>query len=550
MSNDSSLYGDTEVLDDPEWEIRRGEAVREKSKRLDESRKSLRHFAVHVQRDYEDVHHTRILCSELQDWAFGDVPRLMLWAPPQTSKSQHSSRLLPAFILGVNPNARILIVSYGADLAESFGQDIQSFIESSEYQSLFPNTKLASGSDKERRTKSKFDIVGFRGGVECVGRGGSITGKGFDYIILDDTIKDMAEAESPTYRETTYNFYRGTLRTRRKSHRTRILMLNTRWHRDDLNGRVLADAKANPKADQWKVVNLKMALSDYAPEEQAANAWKYAPGQEPGKEVLWPERFPFDDVETTRASNGSYVYSAQYAGDPTSREGNAVKRHWFEDGSATKYCMFFDPADIVAVTLRYDVAFSDSPDSDWTWGSLKAKKKDGSLLTLWQHFGHWSNQNRRTSIATFGEQCDAMMKGMFPNLKWTLGLEAGIGPGVDVVAEDIKHLCSVGLPAKAIPVSNVAKAVRANSWLTSCENKLTKLYAGNQLLDFGMIDGINQWINPFLEKALILKFSDDGLRFIGGKDDMIDAEDSSHDALTAPKRTAAGYSPVVMRAKA
>lgn len=526
MSKDPNALIEPDLATREGRAIFRGRVLREEGRRLESGRESLRRFAIYVQKDYEDVHHTRILCSELQGWAFGDVPRLMIWAPPQTSKSQHSSRLLPAFILGKNPNARILIVSYGADLAESFGQDIQSFIESAEYQSLFPSVKLATGSDKERRTKSRFDIVGFRGGVECVGRGGSITGKGFDYIILDDTIKDMAEAESPTYRETTYNFYRGTLRTRRRSHKTRILMLNTRWHMDDLNGRVLTDAKQNPKADQWKVVNLKMSLNDYEPEDREANAWKYSPGQASEKEVLWPERFPFEDVETTKASNGLYVYSAQYAGDPRSREGNAIKRVWYEP-----HVMRFIPEEIVGLRLAYDIAYTDDVKGDWTWGSLKAKMRDDSLLTLWMHFGHWTNKPRRENIAEMGLRVAEMAKELCPDVKWKLTEEAGIGPGVLLVKDDINFLIGKGLPASSVDSGKGAKPVRAVAYLGACEFGRTKFYAGGQLEKYGMKNGTNEWINPFFNIVTPLYYSDDGLEFKGGKDDPIDSEVMAHEGL-------------------
>lgn len=506
----------------------------EKRKRL--ARKSFLAFNEYVRKDYRAYHHSKIICEELEQWRTGAHPRLALTVPPQYGKSTHSSILLPAFILGVEPDARILLLSYGASLAGEFNREVQKVMDSPEYLELFPNSALnpenvRSMSDKPRRNSDVIDIPNHTGMFVNGGIGGGYTGKGFHYIILDDLIKSREEAESPTYRDGTDAAYTDTIRTRRANDKTRILILNTRWHEDDITGRRIKLAKENPKAEQWRVVNLPVLLSDC--ENPIEERWKFPPNQEPGKEVLWPEHFSYEDVVQTKESSTAYNFSAQYMGSPTAKAGNAIKRYWYEP-----FIFNIKFEDVVSATLSYDVNFSDSQDSDWTWGSFKVKLKDGKCVTLWQHFGHWSNDKRRKALAEFGLTVKAIMRDCFPNVRWSMTEEAGVGPGVQVTREDIQYLVSVGLPARAHEIKKQAKPVRAISYLAACETGMTQFYAGAQFEKYGLSNGTERWINPFLNEVTRLVYADNGLEFKGGKDDPLDAEVMAHDELTKPESVA------------
>jgi hypothetical protein len=497
--------------------------------RWDKAQTNFADFCQFVYRGYKPYHHSKIITSELEDFYEGITPRLILTVGPQAGKSTHSSILLPAYIFGRSPDAKILLLSYSASLASEFNREIQKVMDSEEYLLLFPDSALGSAnvrtqSDKARRNADVLDIPGHSGMLVNAGIGGGFTGKGFDYIILDDLIKSRDEAESPRYREKLEEAYTDTVKTRRRSDKTRILILNTRWHIEDLTGTRLKKAKENPLADQWKVVNLPALLS--ACEDIEAERWKFPLGQESGKEVLWPEHFSYEDVIKTKA-DGLFNFNAQYMGSPVAKEGNAIKRDWYEP-----FVYQFNPEDVLQIRFAYDVAFTDSPNGDWTWGSLKAKMRDGSFLTLWQDFGHWSNDKRREHIAAVGMRVKIMMYEMFPTVRWALTEEAGVGPGVAVVGEDITYLISKGLPAMAKPIGNLAKTIRAIAYLGACEQKKTKFYAGVQLEKYGFVDGIDKWINPFLNAVTPLLYSDDGLKFIHGHDDMVDAEVQAFDGLT------------------
>lgn len=479
----------------------------------------------------------RYIGSRLDALLNREVKRLIVILRPGFAKSDLGSRYFPAFAFGTDPSEKIIGCSYGDDLATSMNRDLQRIMLDEKYNQVFPSVSLGAENVRTLAVKpllnsSEFDVMQYDNGTtERVGNyrtasvGGNITGRRFSIGIIDDPIRGAADAESPVKREWVWNWYLQDFYTRALPE-ARILIIGTRWHEDDLIGRLLKKAKEDPKADQWEVVHYPWMMESWMESRPYDNR--------KAGELLWLERYGYDEYEKVRAGD-DYTFSALYQGYPTSRSGNAIRREWFEDGTPTKYCMFFNPEDVLQVRLAYDVAFTDSQDGDWTWGSLKAKMKDGTFLTLWQHFGHWSNEKRRANIGAFGLQVKAMMEKLFPNAKWKLTEEAGVGPGVNVTREDINHLISLGLPASTFEIKKQAKATRAIAWLSACEARRTKFYAGSQLSEFGMSNGTELWINHFMNFALRLRYSEDGLEFKGGKDDMVDAEVEAHEGLTRPE---------------
>ncbi len=247
--------------------------------------------------------------SVLDDFATSKTKRLIVSVPPQHGKSHGASHLLPAYLLGVNPDLRICIASYSFSLARRFGLGVQRIIESEEYQRLFPSTKLkgmegTSRSDSAQRTTDEFDIVGHRGGLRVVGREGSLTGSRVDVMILDDMYKDAAEANSPLIRENVWQWYCSVVKTRLHND-SRELIVFTRWSEDDLIGRLLAI-----EGSRWRVVNFE-ALKSSKPTPLDPRKLGVA---------LWPSRHSRASLEQRREID-PVSFEALYQGDPKPREG-------------------------------------------------------------------------------------------------------------------------------------------------------------------------------------------------------------------------------------
>lgn len=272
--------------------------------------------------------HHKLVASKLDQFVKGDIKRLIISMPPRHTKSEFVSRRLPAYIFGLNPDAKIISCSYSADLASAMNRDVQRIIDSPEYKELFPDTRLSSANvrttahESYLRNNDIFEIVGHKGIYKCAGVGGSITGYGFDYGIIDDPTKNREEAESETYRKKVKEWYMSTFRTR-KQKGAAILITMTRWHEDDLVGWVLDLAEKNSKADQWEVLSLP-ALS-----EETLSPYDLRTGPD---QALWPDEFPEVDLLSTKESLTTYEWLSLYQQRPSAAAGNLVKKEHF------KYC--------------------------------------------------------------------------------------------------------------------------------------------------------------------------------------------------------------------
>src|SRR5262249_37761066 len=153
----------------------------------------------------------------LADVAYKKSPRLILTAPPQHGKSELISRRLPAFALGRHPDLKIIATSYSADRASDFSADVQRFMDSELYHQIFPETRIVGQFAKigeAKRTAGLFEVVGHRGRYRAAGIGGGITGEPADILIVDDPIKDFADAMSDTVRDNVWNWLTSTAMTR------------------------------------------------------------------------------------------------------------------------------------------------------------------------------------------------------------------------------------------------------------------------------------------------------------------------------------------------
>jgi len=300
------------------------------------ARRNLLDFTKYTSLEYNVNWHHEIMCHYLERWAFGQgedaIRRLMIFMPPGSGKSELVSRRLPAWIFGRNPDAGIMATSYAATLASDMNIDVQRIIDSEPYQEVFPETKLSGRNSRNSlvgssaaRNRDAFEIVGHRGYYKCAGVGGSITGKRFYYGIIDDPMRGRQDAESKTIRDTTYNWYVNDFYTRRLNTDARILITMTRWHEDDLAGRLLSLAKSNPKAEQWTVIKFPMIAEDPLEPEDPRQVG----------ESLWPWRYGnAEELEAVRLSAGTYTWSSLYQQRPAPAGGSIFNRGWWGDVSA------------------------------------------------------------------------------------------------------------------------------------------------------------------------------------------------------------------------
>jgi len=203
------------------------------------ARRLFEFFIKYVREDYVFKPFHKSLIEICQAFVDTKIKRMMVSLPPQHGKSLLFSILLPTFLLCKNPNLKIAIVSYSFASARRLGLEIQRLLMSQEVNVLFPNVRLNStkreDNSKYIQTQEEFEIVGYRGSVKCVGRGGSLTGHKVDVLIIDDIYKDYAEANSPVIRESVFDWYKAVAKTRLNNTAQEIFVF-TRWHEKDLFG--------------------------------------------------------------------------------------------------------------------------------------------------------------------------------------------------------------------------------------------------------------------------------------------------------------------------
>ena len=264
---------------------------------------------------YQVNWHHRLLANKLDKVVTGEVKRLMIFMPPRYGKTELASRRFPAYILGKRPNSQIIATSYGATLAQDINRDVQRIIDSDLYQEVFPETKLYGknvrtvSSGTYLRNSEIFEVVNHKGFYKSAGVGGGITGKGFNFGIIDDPVKNAEEALSPTYRQKIWDWYTSTFYTRAEKD-ARIVVIMTRWHEDDLAGRLLQ------QDDEWDVVSLPVIK-----EEENDNDLRNT------GEVLWPEKFSKKDVENTRKTIGRRDWNSLYMQKPQTKSDLALWKY-------------------------------------------------------------------------------------------------------------------------------------------------------------------------------------------------------------------------------
>lgn len=284
-------------------------------------------YAWHIRNDMDMTQFHRVYYMILNKFAHGEIKKLIVTVPPQHGKSEGSSRLLPSFMLGLNPDLKIVIGSYALDLARDFNKDVQAIIDSEDYHNVFPDTEIARSAFSQhpdgsaQRTTELTEIIGHRGFLRVVGRGGALTGKTVDVAILDDVYKDYQEANSVAIRESAWKWYTTVVRTRLHNN-SQQLIVYTRWHEDDIVGR-LEKKKTEPIRDITCSADLEnvpdgMWLRINFPAIKEGEPTEYDPRNE--GEALWEARHSIKRLEEARQLD-PIQFDCLYQGNPKPKEG-------------------------------------------------------------------------------------------------------------------------------------------------------------------------------------------------------------------------------------
>jgi predicted phage terminase large subunit-like protein len=285
-------------------------AIDELQKRKDAKacRLDLIEFCKKMQPDYKVGKHHRILANELMAIANGEKDRVCVNIPPRHGKSQLVSIYFPAWFLGKCPDKKVLMVSHTTDLAVDFGRKVRNLIDTPMYKQIFPTVTLASDNKSAGRWNTNVGGEYFACGV-----GSALAGRGADLLLVDDphNEQDIINGNFDVF-EKAYEWFTYGARTRLMPG-GRVAIVQTRWHQDDLTGRVVRDMVQNSEADQYERVEFPAIFNDGMPNEAA----------------LWPEQYSLEALRRTKASMPVFQWNAQYQQNPTAEEASVVKREWW-----------------------------------------------------------------------------------------------------------------------------------------------------------------------------------------------------------------------------
>lgn len=349
----------------------------------------------------------------------GEDVRIMIFMPPRHGKSDMATQKLPSWILGKDPATPIMVASYSDELATDFGQMTRDIMQLPAYQIMF-KSRLRS----DAKAKGKW-MTDEGGGYTAVGVGGAQTGRGFKIGIVDDPFKNREEADSITIRDSRHKWYQSTFSTREEGN-SMIIFILTRWHDDDLAGRVLRDsreAKRNGEPhDDWEIIEYK------------AIATKDEPNRNEG-EALWPSKFSIEKLLKKKSEMGTYEFSALYQQTPIDEENRKFKSDWFQYRSLeemrdkeTYNVMTIDPrgTDDIRQGKDYIGATINLVDKEGNWNIMSYRMKLSAtqlvdlLFTYWQKYklhkiGIEDNQFTQGLKVSWEEQ--SRVRGIFPYIE-------------------------------------------------------------------------------------------------------------------------------------
>lgn len=491
-------------------QVTREEARKELAKR-ELARRHLVDFSCYMAPWYRPARHHRLVAEYLElvetyirTGGMTGIGRLLIFEPPRHGKTEQASKHFPAWVLGRNPDKRVILASYGADLAVANSRAVRGMLMDERYGPVFGGLGTVDAPvelSSDSRSAEAWDLAQpHRGGLVAAGVGGGITGKGAHLFIVDDPFKNREEAESESARERVWDWWTSTAYTRLENGGAVIGML-TRWHGDDWAGRLLkAMASGDPHADRYVVLNLPAVWEEAAaelPEEDAETrgggdaetgghgdaesgrvrsfeefqrermlegVWVEREdllGRKDG-EALWPEKYDAADLERIRANIGEYDFSALYLQNPYAKSGAMFSRENFTIVDAP-------PMNTVARVRYWDKAGSKK--GDWSVGTLMSIDEAGFLTVEHVARGRWRTHERDQKMREHAEQ-DAQRLGPVTS---TWHYQDPGSAGLDSAVATSQKLA--GFPVHFEPVTG-DKETNAEPWAGACQAGLVRLVRG------------------------------------------------------------------------
>ena len=404
------------------------------------ARDSFKHFIQATFPTYSFNWHHLYIIEKLEAFARGDIKKLMLFVPPQHGKSELVSRRFPAWLLGRNPNLKVVGCSYAIDLARKFNRSVQRIIDDKEYAGIFPETRLSNSnmrlefknasSKGYMRNTDEFEIVDHEGSFKSVGVAGPLTGNPMDIGIIDDPVKDQMQASSKTFRNRNWEWYNDVFLSRTHND-SQLLFTMTRWHEDDLAGRILV------KESDWEVIRFPAIA------EEVEN------GNDPREtgEALWPERHNIESL-LSKKSNSSRTWASLYQQRPAPESGDIFKRDWFQTAS-------LNPDHFrTAMKIYIDGAYTDKKTNDPTCIAIYFKHLRKVYVVKMINVRLTFEDLKRKIVE---------LVGVYGHLKTTTITIEGKGPGISLVQSLKKDPQYRFLRIKQDNIPHIDKEARAHS---------------------------------------------------------------------------------------
>jgi predicted phage terminase large subunit-like protein len=300
----------------------------------------------------EGPHH-RIMAEKFEKVARGELKRIIINIAPRHGKSELTSWLLPAWMLGRDPSKKIIAATHTADFSVRFGRKVRNLIDTNDFKKVFPNVSLRADS----KAAGRWDVSG-GGEYFAVGVGGAMTGRGADLLVIDDPHSETAGiSPSLDYFDGVYEWYASGPRQRLQPGGA-IIIVMTRWHQLDLTGQILQSSEERKGSDKWEVIELPAMYEDGEP--------------------LWPDFWSKEELDALKAELPITKWAAQYQQKPTSEEGALIKREYWREWRK------MEPPACNYIIQSIDTAHTKNARSDYsaitTWGVFDHPNEDGKLV--------------------------------------------------------------------------------------------------------------------------------------------------------------------------
>ena len=302
-------------------------------------------FVKHVYDGFIEGTHHKQVARQFEKLAVSPGSRIIVNMPPRHTKSEFASYLLPAWLIGKNPELKIIQTTHTAELAVRFGRKVRNLMELDIYREIFPDVDLRADSKAAGRWET-----GQGGEYFAAGVGGAITGRGADLLIIDDPHSEQ-DALSESALENAYEWYTSGPRQRLQPGGS-IVVVMTRWSLKDLTGKLIRSQANDVMSDQWDVVEFPAIL--------------------PSDNVLWPEFWNKDELLKVKASLSVGKWNAQWQQNPTAEEGAIIKKEWWNKWERESI------PPVSYIMQSYDTAFSKKETADYsaitTWGVFQPEE--------------------------------------------------------------------------------------------------------------------------------------------------------------------------------